>query len=500
MSGTIMVGELIKKVIGCNLPQNISNFAVKGITADSREVQCDFIFVAVSGTQVDGANYASAAIEQGAGLVISHRPIEGLSNIIVVPKANDVLARLAWAYYGIDDLQAAGKLKIYGVTGTNGKTTFCYLFQYLANHMGRRCARFGTVEYDLISRKVEASRTTPDTMTLAKLIREAVDNGADSLVMEVSSHALEQGRASGLVFSGGAFTNLTGDHLDYHKTMENYLAAKLILFQSMSEDSTAVINADDPVADKVLAASRCRQITFGIDNPKAKLVAKNLAMAAQGTTGEISFEGKIFAFHSPFIGRHNVSNVLTAIGMGLGAGFDLEKMISMIPNMPTVPGRLERVPTNGRGFEVFVDYAHTDDGLVNVASSLKPLVKNRLIMVFGCGGDRDRSKRPRMAKVAEKYGDVVIVTNDNPRTENETQIFNDIMAGFTNDFKSKIHLLPDRAEAIEFAIQNAEPGDIVLIAGKGHETYQIIGNNTIHFDDCEKARESLAKKIKEPQK
>jgi UDP-N-acetylmuramoyl-L-alanyl-D-glutamate--2,6-diaminopimelate ligase len=186
--------------------------------------------------------------------------------------------------------------------------------------------------------------------------------------------------------------------------------------------------------------------------------------------------------------------------MGLGAGFDFEKMVSIIPNMPPVPGRLERVPTNGMGFEVFVDYAHTDDGLVNVASSLKPLVKNRLIVVFGCGGDRDRSKRPRMAKVAEKYGDVVIVTNDNPRTENETQIFNDIMAGFTNDFKSKIHLLPDRAEAIEFAIQNAEPGDIVLIAGKGHETYQIIGNNTIHFDDCEKARESLAKKIKEPQK
>jgi UDP-N-acetylmuramoyl-L-alanyl-D-glutamate--2,6-diaminopimelate ligase len=496
MSGTIQAGELLKKVIGCSLPADVSDFAVKGITADSRDVQNDFIFVAVAGTQVDGANFASAAAARGARLVISHRPIDGVSNIVVVPKTNEVLARLAWAYYGIDDLQAAGKLKIYGVTGTNGKTTFCYLFQYFANQLGRRCARFGTVEYDLLTRKVEASRTTPDTMTLAKLLREAVDNGADSLVMEVSSHALEQGRAAGLIFSGGAFTNLTGDHLDYHKTMENYLAAKLILFQSMSAGSTAVVNADDPVADQVLAASRCRQITFGIDNPKATLVATNLKMEASGTSGKISFEGRTFDFHSPFIGRHNVSNVLTAVGMGLGAGFDLEKMVSLIPNLPTVPGRLQRVPTDGRGFEVFVDYAHTDDGLVNVTSSLKPLVKNKLIVVFGCGGDRDRTKRPRMAKVAEKYGDVVIVTNDNPRTEKESQIFDDIMAGFSSEFKPMVHLLPDRTQAIGQAIGLAQPGDIVLIAGKGHETYQIIGKNTIHFDDCEKAREAIAKKTK----
>jgi UDP-N-acetylmuramoyl-L-alanyl-D-glutamate--2,6-diaminopimelate ligase len=484
---------LLKKAIGRDLPATIADFPVAGITADSRQVREGFVFVAVAGTQTDGADYAKQAVEKGARLVVSHRPIDGVSAVVVVEQANLALAKLAWTFYGIDDLQSQGKLTIYGVTGTNGKTTFCYLFQYLANKLGRRCARFGTVEYDLLTEKVEASHTTPDTMQLASLIRRACDNGADSIVMEVSSHALDQGRAAGLIFSHGAFTNLTGDHLDYHKTMENYLAAKLILFKSLPANGSSVVNADDPSAMKVLDASKTRHITYGIENPKASLVARDLKMTSAGTTGVFEFEGKKLNFHSPFIGKHNVSNVLAAVGMGLGAGFDFKAMVDLIPTMSGAPGRLERVP-NRCGFEVFVDYAHTDDGLVNVLSSLKPLVTNKLIVVFGCGGDRDRTKRPRMAKVAQNYGDVVIVTSDNPRTENPDAIIEEIMTGFTPEFRPRVRVEADRTKAIGLAVELASAGDIILLAGKGHETYQIIGKEKIHFDDREKVAEFMSQK------
>ena len=492
MSGTMLASRLLKKAIGRDLPARVGDFPVLGITADSRDVREGYIFVGVAGTQMDGADYAVQAVEKGARLVISHRAVEGL-DALVVEQANVALAKLAWTFYGIDDLQDEGKLTFFGVTGTNGKTTVCYLFQYLANKLGRRCARFGTVEYDLLTEKVEASHTTPDTMQLGKLIRRACDNGAESIVMEVSSHALDQGRATGLKFSHAAFTNLTGDHLDYHKTMENYLSAKTILFKSLPTGGTAVVNMDDPSSAKVLDVTSAGRIGYGIENPDAALRAKDLKMTAGGTTGVIEYEGRKFNFHSPFIGRHNISNVLAAVGMGLGAGFDLEAMVGLIGTMPGAPGRLERVP-GGHGFEVFVDYAHSDDGLENVLSSLRPIVTNRLIVVFGCGGDRDRTKRPRMAKVAQRYGDVVIVTSDNPRTENPERIMDEIMEGFTPEFRGGVRVEVDRAKAIELAVESARAGDIVLLAGKGHETYQIIGREKFHFDDREKVAEFLKRR------
>jgi UDP-N-acetylmuramoyl-L-alanyl-D-glutamate--2,6-diaminopimelate ligase len=482
--------ELVGKALGISLSEGLGDFQVQGITADSRQARPGYIFAAVPGTKVDGADFAAQAVQNGANLVLSQRPIDGLP-AVVVEKANTALARLAWTWYGVDDLQERGKLALYGVTGTNGKTTFCYLFQYLANQFGRRCARFGTIEYDLIRERFEATHTTPDTLQLAGLIRKAADNGADTIVMEVSSHALDQGRAAGLKFSAAAFTNLTGDHLDYHKTMDNYLAAKLILFESLPADGCAVVNVDDPSGAKVLGAGRCRRIGYGIDNPAADLRAVDLAMTATGTSGLLRFQGRSSAFASPYIGKHNVYNVLAASGTALGAGFDLARVADLIRGIPPVPGRLERVP-NDRGFEVFVDYAHTDDGLTNVLSALKPLVTHQLVLVFGCGGDRDRTKRPRMAKVAEKYADAVIVTSDNPRTENPLAIIDNILDGFSCHFRPEVQVQPDRAKAIALALDQAQRGDIVLLAGKGHEDYQIIGTTKIHFDDREQCRNYLA--------
>lgn len=492
MSGKISAGELMKKALGLSLPAGIRDFWVEGITADSRQVKAGFIFVAVPGTKVDGADFAPSAIEKGAAMVLSHRPLTGLP-VVVVEKVNVALAKLAWTYFGIDELQATNKLRLYGVTGTNGKTTFCYLFQHLMNHAGRRCARFGTIEYDLISERYEATHTTPDTMQLAGLIRKAFDNGADSIVMEVSSHALDQGRAAGLTFSAAAFTNLTGDHLDYHGTMDNYLAAKLILFRSLPAEGCAVANVDDPAGATVLAAAGGRRIGYGIDGDGADLRATDLEMTAAGTKGRLRFAGQSVPFASPTIGRHNVYNVLAAVGTALAAGFELARIADLISSIPTVPGRLERVP-NGRGFEVFVDYAHTDDGLANVLSALKPLVTGKLIVVFGCGGDRDRTKRPRMARVAEQYADVVVVTSDNPRTEDPRAIIDNILDGFSCHFRPEVQVEPDRAKAIVLALDQADKGDIVLLAGKGHEDYQILGTTKIHFDDREQCRDYLAGK------
>jgi len=489
MSGKISAKNLLSKALGITLP---NDFDVEGITADSRQVKPGYIFVAVPGTKVDGATFAAQAVEKGAKLIVSHCKLDSLP-VLVVDQVSIALAKLAWSYYGIDELQRAGKLRLYGVTGTNGKTTFCYLFQYLANRLGRRCARFGTVEYDLITKKVEASHTTPDTMQLAGLIRQAYDNGADSIVMEVSSHALDQGRAAGLVFSAAAFSNLTGDHLDYHKTMENYLAAKLILFNSLPANGCAVVNVDDAAGDKVCRASSGKTLSYGIDNKTADLAATDLEMTAAGTKGVFRFKGQSVAFQSPLIGKHNVYNLLAAVGMGLAANFDLSQMVPMIATLPSVPGRLERV-SNDRGFEVFVDYAHTDDGLENVLSALKPLVQNKLIVVFGCGGDRDATKRPRMAKVSEKYGDTVIVTSDNPRTEDPKKIIDDILLGFSCHFRPEVHVEPDRAKAIALALDQAEKGDIVILAGKGHEDYQILGTTKIHFDDREQCRKWFEEK------
>jgi UDP-N-acetylmuramoyl-L-alanyl-D-glutamate--2,6-diaminopimelate ligase len=492
MSEKIFAYNLLRNILGKELQIPSADFEVSLITADSRQVKPNSIFVAIPGTKVDGADFAAEAVQKGAKLVIAGKNIENLP-VILVDNPSDTLAKLSWSFYGIDRRLTANALSLYAVTGTNGKTTFCYLFQFLAKSFGKRCARFGTIDYDLITEKIEASHTTPDTAQLARIIRQACDNGADSIVMEASSHALDQGRVAGLSFKTAVFSNLTGDHLDYHGSMQDYREAKLKLFHSLASDSFAVINADDPSANYFIEAAQCRHITYGIDTEQCDLRAEKMTLSYAGTSGVISWKNQTVEFHTPLIGKHNVYNLLAAVAAGLSCGFDLRKILDVMRNPPQVPGRLERVETDGR-FGIFVDYAHTDDGLDNVLSAVKPLVKNKLILVFGCGGDRDKTKRPRMAKVAEKYADQVIVTSDNPRTENPDHIIADILVGFSCYYRPEVQVQPDRTKAIHQAIDQADQGDIILIAGKGHETYQIVGTTKIPFDDRKICAEFLIKK------
>ncbi len=487
----MLAKNLIQQALNPTLAENIQDFTVKDITCDSREASADCIFIAMPGTKTDGTKFARQAIEKGAKLVITHKKISNLDTTQIVIDDQNIIktipAKLANVFWGINELLQKRKITIHAVTGTNGKTTSCILIQHLLNRLGRRCARFGTIEYDLINEKIAATHTTPDAITLAKLIRKAYNNGADTIVMETSSHALTQGRCAGLGFASALFTNLTSEHLDYHGSMENYLQAKLLLFKSLDNNASAIVNIDDKAGEKILKLNHFYKISYAIENKNARLCAKIKKLSAKCNYFDLTFDNQHISVNSPYIGKHNIYNLLGAIGVVLSTGKTLKEISSALINLPVIPGRLERVETN-KEFQIFVDYAHTDDGLKNVLSAIKPFVANKLIIVFGCGGDRDKSKRPRMAKIAEIFADIIIVTNDNPRTEDPKLIINDILTGFSNEKRKNIIIETDRNLAIKHAIESAEKGDIILIAGKGHEDYQIIGTEKIKFDDRECAR------------
>jgi UDP-N-acetylmuramoyl-L-alanyl-D-glutamate--2,6-diaminopimelate ligase len=323
--------------------------------------------------------------------------------------------------------------------------------------------------------------TTPDAVTLARLQAEMVNRGLTHMVTEASSHALDQRRLAGIDFQAAAFTNLTGDHLDYHQTEDAYLAAKARLFQNLSATTTAVLNADSPQAQHLAEQTPAKVLWYGIDRP-AELRADIQASRADGTIYEMQYDDERATVHSPLPGLHNVSNHLAAAGLCLSAGLTLETVAAGLAVAPLIPGRLEPVPWNGP-FTVLVDYAHTDDALHNVLSTLKPLCRQQLTVVFGCGGDRDSSKRPRMAQVAAQWADRIVVTSDNPRHENPQTIVDDIVAGFAPGDRNHVIIEPDRQRAIETALDLAQPNDIVLIAGKGHETYQLVGDQRLDFSD-----------------
>jgi UDP-N-acetylmuramoyl-L-alanyl-D-glutamate--2,6-diaminopimelate ligase len=314
------------------------------------------------------------------------------------------------------------------------------------------------------------------------------------MIIEASSHALDQNRLAQINFKAAAFTNLSGDHLDYHKTKEEYLAAKTKLFSSLSTDSVAVLNRESPESEHIAAKTPAKILWYGVDK-NADLTAHIESMDVNGAVCTLEYIGRSVTVRTPLLGRYNISNHLAAAGLCLAAGFDLETIAAGLSALQAIPGRLEKITSDGQRAtsHVLVDYAHTDDALKNVLETLKPLCKGRLCVVFGCGGDRDRTKRPRMAKVAEELAEVIYVTSDNPRTENPDDIINEILTGFKNRDLRTIKIQPDRAKAIESAIKNARKDDIVLIAGKGHETYQIIGKNKIHFSDKEIAAQCLEK-------
>ena len=472
--------ELLNIVDSANSP---------GLCVDSRLVKPGNIFVAVPGTSYDGHNFIDKAIEKGAKYIVCQKPVRcENAEVIIVDDSAKAAGLLAQAFYG----RPASKLINLAVTGTNGKTTIAFLVRSIIQSAGQKCGLIGTVVYDSVMNCIEAPLTTPDYLTIADMTAQMVKAGAKYMAVEASSHSLAQSRLAGVNFRAAAFTNLTGDHLDYHKTKQEYLAAKLRLFESLSADATAVLNKESPEAEQIAARTKAKILWYAVDVP-ADITAHVESMDIAGTTFVLEYAGKKKKVKIHLSGRYNVSNSLAAAGLCLAAGLDLETITAGLSSLKAIPGRLEKIEWNGN-FTVIVDFAHTDDALKNVLSTLRPLCKGRLIIVFGCGGDRDRTKRPRMAKVTEQLADFIVVTSDNPRTEKPEDIIKEVAAGFSNPSSSRIIFEPDRAKAIEIAVKKAVKDDIVLIAGKGHEAYQIIGKQKFDFSDKAVALECLGKR------
>lgn len=460
------------------------------VCIDSRKVKGGDVFVAIEGAAADGHDFAEQAGRNGAAYIICSKkcqcPAEKMVHAKDTANAFGVLSQAKYGY-------PSRKLVNLAVTGTNGKTTVCFLTRAILETAGKKCGLIGTILYDTSAKQNEAPLTTPNAGLIARLAGEMVDNGADFMAIEASSHALCQRRLAGVEFSAAAFTNLTGDHLDYHITKENYLAAKSLLFENLAADGTAVLNRQSPESAAVAEKTLAKVLWYNIDEDAdiaADISAKIVSMEIGRTVYDLHFGGEVAQVTTSLIGRHNISNHLAAAGLAIAAGIDLTTIAKGLSELKAVDGRLESVDC-GQEFSVLVDYAHTDDALKNVLSTLRPLCRGKLTVVFGCGGDRDKTKRPRMAKEAQALADRVIVTSDNPRTEDASLIIADIMAGFADLDNSDITAIEDRRAAIELAISSADKDDIVLIAGKGHETYQIVGETKFDFDDREVAREAL---------
>jgi len=474
----------------------VSSDKVPGICVDSRLVEAGDIFVAIEGTVYDGRDFIDQAVANGAKYIVcrqckaTHDLRATSHEIIIVDDSAEAAALLAQARRG----NPASQLTNLAVTGTNGKTTVAFLVRSCIQKAGKKCGLISTIIYDTCSATSEAALTTPDCLAIAERQEQIVKAGSKYMVIEASSHALSQNRLAAINFEAAAFTNLAGDHLDYHKTREDYLAAKTKLFSLLSPDAKAVLNKQSSEAKQIAAKTKAKTLWYAVDAP-SDITAHIESMNIGGTVFVLEYAGQREKVNTPLLGRYNVSNSLAAAGLCLAAGFDLETIAAGLSALRTIPGRLEKL--DGDGVFVFIDYAHTDDALKNVLSTLKPFCKGGLTVVFGCGGDRDRTKRPRMARVAEELADCVIVTSDNPRTERPDDIINEIVAGFENPDSQTIVIEPDRKKAIELAIKNADKDDIVLVAGKGHETYQIIGKQKHDFSDKEVAEKCLKKRIRD---
>ncbi|MCY7377358.1 MAG: UDP-N-acetylmuramoyl-L-alanyl-D-glutamate--2,6-diaminopimelate ligase [Pyrinomonadaceae bacterium] len=465
---------------------------VSDVTHDSRQVAENSLFVAVRGLTLDGHRFVEDVMRRGAVGIISEldQPPDFQGAWLKVLDARTALAQAAAV---IND-NPSHDLNLVGITGTNGKTTTTYLVFALAEANGDQSAMLTTVEYRIGEKSEPAIRTTPEASDTNRFLRRAVEENCRTVVMETSSQAIDLHRCDALRFQVAVFTNLTRDHLDYHLTMENYFNAKKKLFDGSLGDvpKSSVINIDDEYGTKLAGELKARNrkvVTFA-QNTAADLTAENIAVSLiKGTTFRLKTPLGERNITSPLVGKPHVYNMLAATATALELGYDLDKIAEGLKTCVGAPGRFERVATGGE-FAVVVDYAHSDDALLNTLKTARGLTNGRIITVFGCGGDRDKTKRAPMGQVAGKYSDLVIVTSDNPRTENPLQIISEIEKGL-QETNCPYLIIPDRREAIHQAIQKAKPNDVVLIAGKGHETYQIVGNDKFHFDDREIAREAL---------
>ncbi len=462
------------------------------VTSDSRLVRPGGCFVAVRGGRVDGHAFIDEAVRRGAAMVVAEDDVvtDGAVGIRVTD-ARSALARLAAAYHRVSGDGGARGLTLVGVTGTNGKTTTTMMIRSILQAAGHRTALLGTVGYDLVGEHRKAAWTTPPADVLAEMLGTSVRYGATHAVLEVSSHALDQRRCDGIEFDVAVFTNISGDHLDYHEDFDAYLSAKKRLFDGLGASGAAVVNAEDGNSGAMVADYSGRVVRFGVTG-EADVSAAIVAESIDGSTFDLQLGGETVRVTLPLVGTYNVSNAVAAAAAARELGVEVNAIGRGLETLAGVPGRLQRVPTGKRSVHVFVDYAHTDDALVNVLGALSPLVDGRLICVFGCGGDRDRTKRPRMARAVERFADVAVVTSDNPRHEEPMAIIDDILEGFSGDKRCEVVVEADRAMAIRRACDMTGRGDTVLIAGKGHEDYQILGDQTVPFDDVQVATEALA--------
>jgi len=487
--------DLVKPLGGVTAHGDLDR-EVTGLTDDSRRVSPGGLFVAVKGTQSDGHRYLNQALSAGAGALVVEAgcvPADTLDSlgvpVIEVRDSRHVLGVLASRFHG----DPSRRLKMIGVTGTNGKTTTTYLCKAVLEAAGAKVGLIGTVTYLIGHDRIEATHTTPGAVELQGLFRRMVDAASDAAVMEVSSHALALDRTAGCEFGTAVFTNLTQDHLDFHAGMEEYFQAKLRLFAGLGPEGRAVVNLDDTYGARIAAATRARVWTYALDRP-ADLRADDVRISLEGVRFTAQTPAGTVALRSPLVGRHNVSNILAAVGVGLEQGIPLATIAAGVVSLTHVPGRFERVEA-GQPFTVVVDYAHTEDALFRLLTTAEAVKTGRIITVFGCGGDRDRGKRPKMGRVSAVYSDVVVVTSDNPRTEDPEAIIREVVpgveAGLREAGRGRYVVRVDRRAAIEEAVRTAQPGDLVLIAGKGHEDYQIIGKDKHPFDDRVVAREAI---------
>jgi UDP-N-acetylmuramoyl-L-alanyl-D-glutamate--2,6-diaminopimelate ligase len=499
--------------------------AITGVAYDSRMVVPGDVFVALKGVRSDGASFVEQAVSAGATAVVSEQPLPENTRVpwAVVHDGRLALAVIAASLFG----NPSAAMQVVGITGTNGKTTTAYLVSSIFDTAGIPCGMLGTVTYRIGSELREATRTTPEAPDLQRLLREMADRGCGACAMEVSSHALALRRADEIAFAAAVFTNLTRDHLDFHADMEDYFRAKRRLFEMLPRDRPSVLNVDDP-RGPLLAEAGGRPLTFAI-NEHADIKPATLSFSLAGLTFDVRTPRGILHMRSKLVGRPNVYNILAAVATGVALDIPAEAIEQGIDALEGVPGRFQIVSDEKDGVTVVVDYAHTDDALRNLLETARPLAGGRLITVFGCGGDRDRTKRPLMGAVAGRLSDVIIVTSDNPRSEDPGRILDEIQRGITPDTAMRpparssaagsavgalesspgprrsapaeprdrgqsVMAIVDRAEAIAKAIALASPGDVVLVAGKGHEKYQVIGERVLPFDDVAAAREALAKR------